>query len=320
MAYSTQRETSDGTLVLLSISIEYFDRTEIAVLFDGVVAAEGAGWDWVGSTETQISFSPAVTNGVEVMVVRTSDLAEIRHDLGGGAAFTNDTMDENFKQILHIAQEARENATIEDVFNDQDVHGYKVINVGNGVAAGDAVNVGQLTTHDATIVGYMNAADATIVGYMNAADASADAAAISAAAALVSATNAAGAVAAGLGSAIGTTVQAYDVDTAKTDIAQNFTVTQRSALLSDNDGSFDVSAKQNFSCTPTGAIVLTFTNQVDGVSGWVYFTNSSNYVVTAHTNTKITAADLAKLGASGLYRVDYASNGTKALCSVVGPY
>jgi len=114
--------------------------------------------------------------------------------------------------------------------------------------------------------------------------------------------------------------QPFDADTAKTDVAQNFTAPQRSALLTDNDGSFNLSERQNFACTPTGAVALTFTGQSSGVSGSVIFVNASNYVVTAHANTKITAADLTRLSATGTYRIDYISNGTNAYCSVVGAY
>lgn len=119
---------------------------------------------------------------------------------------------------------------------------------------------------------------------------------------------------------IGSSVQAYDAATTKTDVAQNFTLPQRSALLTDNDGSFDLSAKQNFKCTTAGNLTLTFTNHVDGLSGSVIFINSSNHTISAHANTKLTAADLAKLSASGTYRIDYLSDGTNAYCSVVGSY
>lgn len=119
---------------------------------------------------------------------------------------------------------------------------------------------------------------------------------------------------------IGVSVQAYDADTAKTDIAQNFTAPQRSAILTDNDGSFDLSVKQNFKCTTAGSVTLTFTNQADGLSGSVIFINSSNHTVSAHANTKLTAADLAKLSVTGTYRIDYLSDGTNAYCSVTGAF
>ena len=107
---------------------------------------------------------------------------------------------------------------------------------------------------------------------------------------------------------------------AKLATAQNFTAPQRSAILTDNDGSFDLSAKQNFKCTTAGAVTLTFTNQADGLSGSVIFINSSNHTVSAHANTKLTAADLAKLSVTGTYRIDYLSDGTNAYCSVTGAF
>lgn len=121
-------------------------------------------------------------------------------------------------------------------------------------------------------------------------------------------------------SVIGVSVQAYDANTAKTNVAQNFTLPQRSALLTDNDGSFDLAVKQNFKCTTAGAVTLTFANQADGLSGSVIFVNASNHTVSAHANTKLTAADLSKLSVTGTYRIDYLSNGTNAYCSVVGAY
>jgi len=170
MAYSTQSTVSDGSLVLLDISLEYFDRTEIAVLFDGVV--DVYPWEWVGSTEKKVSFDPAVPDGVEVRLVRTTDLSDVRHVFTLGAAFTTESLDEDLRQVLHIAQEARENATIEEVFTDLNLHGYRVRNLGPGVDPLDASNMAQLTVHDSTIVGYRDQTET----YKNQAAASAAAA------------------------------------------------------------------------------------------------------------------------------------------------
>lgn len=128
----------------------------------------------------------------------------------------------------------------------------------------------------------------------------------------------------GLGTAatgdIGTAVQAYDADTAKTDTAQNFTAPQRAALQTDNDLSFDLSAKQNFKSTPTGGGTLTFTGMSDGISGFVVLNNTANYAITAAATTKITAADLTKINVTGKYRLDYGSDGTDVFVTVAGPF
>lgn len=213
MSFSTQRVTSDGTLVTLAIAIQYFDRSEISVLFDGVLTS--TGWTWVGASDHTLAFSPAVPAGVEVMLVRTTDLEAVRHQFSLGAAFKASTVDEDFTQILHIAQEARENASISDIYQGLNVHGYKVTNVGLATDPGDAVSLAQFSTHDATIVGYKDAAAA-----------SANAAAASATAAHISEVNAADAATVVITAELGVTIQPYDVDTVKKDVKNTFTAQQ----------------------------------------------------------------------------------------------
>jgi hypothetical protein len=113
-----------------------------------------------------------------------------------------------------------------------------------------------------------------------------------------------------LSSAIGTTVQAYDADTAKTDVAQTFTASQRGTVTTDNDLSFNLATTNNFFCTPTAGAAITFTNHTAGQSGLILFVNSSNYAVTAAASTWINSADLTKLSATGTYVCSYISNGT----------
>ncbi|MDO8932065.1 MAG: hypothetical protein Q7U97_06710 [Rhodocyclaceae bacterium] len=113
-----------------------------------------------------------------------------------------------------------------------------------------------------------------------------------------------------------------NITLAGTDLAQNFTLPQRSGQLADNDLSFDISAKLNFVCTPTGAGTLTFTGIATqgGQSGFVELVNGSNYAIAAHANTKIAAADLAKISTTGRYYLDYRCNGTDVCVTVGGPF
>lgn len=159
MSFSIQRAVSDGTLALLPISIEYFDREEISVLFDGVVNA--LPWSWVGVDDATISFTPPIPNMVEVSILRSTDLSALRHSFSMGAQFTATSLDESLLQILHIAQESKEGSGLGEVYQNLNFHGFKAINMGDGSAPGDAVNHAQMQVHDATIVGYMNAADAS---------------------------------------------------------------------------------------------------------------------------------------------------------------
>lgn len=79
-----------------------------------------------------------------------------------------------------------------------------------------------------------------------------------------------------LGLVIGTNVQAYDADTAKTDVVQSFTVAQRGAITALTDGSTitpDFAAANNFSVTLGGSRTLANpTNITAGQSGVIVIT------------------------------------------------
>jgi len=106
---------------------------------------------------------------------------------------------------------------------------------------------------------------------------------------------------------IGVTVQAYDADTAKTDVLQTFTASQRGTVTVDNDGSFDLNVTNNFICTPTGTFALTFTNITAGQSGNILLVNGSNYAITAAAATKVGLATLGTISATGTYWLSYYS-------------
>lgn len=178
MAYSTQRVVSDGTLVLLDVSIDYLERKHVHIFFNNVENA--LPWSWVGTTQSQISFSPAVPNGVEVAVIRKTDLSTLYHEFSQGAQFTADTLDEGLAQVLYIAQEATEQALTGDFFQNVNMHSYRITNVADAVDPQDVMTLGQATE---TLQPYVVAADASA----DAAAASAASAASSASAALVSA-------------------------------------------------------------------------------------------------------------------------------------
>ena len=117
---------------------------------------------------------------------------------------------------------------------------------------------------------------------------------------------------ASLGLAIGSDVQAFDSDTAKTDVTQSFTAPQRNALTVDNDGSLDMNANNNFKITPSGNFALTFTNHADGQSGYILLINSGGHTVSLHANTKADANLAATVSSAGTYLISYLSDGTNA--------
>jgi len=80
-------------------------------------------------------------------------------------------------------------------------------------------------------------------------------------------------------------------------------------VTTDNDGSFAMSATNNFKCTPTGNFTLTFTNIV-AQSGNILLVNSGGHTVAAHANTKVDANLLATVSTAGTYLLSYFSDGT----------
>ena len=101
-----------------------------------------------------------------------------------------------------------------------------------------------------------------------------------------------------------------------TDTDQTLTGSKRGAITTDNDLSFDMNAANNFSCTPTGAGTLTFTNITAGQSGFIKLVNGSNYTISAAATTKINATDLTTISATGTYILSYFSDGTNVYVMV----
>jgi len=80
-------------------------------------------------------------------------------------------------------------------------------------------------------------------------------------------------------------------------------------MITDNDGSFDMTAGNNFKCTPSGNFTLTFTNIISQ-SGNILLVNSGGHTVSAHTNSKVDANLLATVSTAGTYLISYFSDGT----------
>ena len=119
-----------------------------------------------------------------------------------------------------------------------------------------------------------------------------------------------------LGLVIGTDVEAFDADILKADTADTLTAPFRGTVTTDNDLSFDLDVTNNFSCTPTGAGTLTFTNHTAGQSGFILLDNSGGHAISAAATTKINAADLTAISTAGVYTLSYFDNGTNAYVSV----
>jgi hypothetical protein len=136
MAYSIQRAVSDGTLKRVVINIKYFDKTDLSVYVADILNPVGTTWNWDGN---DILFTTAVTNGLEVKVARKTKFNEPYHIFDKGAMFKDSTIDDNFNQMLFLAQETAEGATQTDFYQDLNFHGYRLTKVGQAIDDYDAV-------------------------------------------------------------------------------------------------------------------------------------------------------------------------------------
>jgi len=92
------------------------------------------------------------------------------------------------------------------------------------------------------------------------------------------------------------------------DIDNDVEVTGRSVgvtITPENDGSFDLSVCNDFTCTTTTATEITFTNAAAGQSGNIKFVNGGNHAITADTMVAINANVLSTLSATGTYHLAY---------------
>lgn len=143
MAYATQTAVSNGSLTTLNVAIEFLYRSEITVYFDDLL--QNSGWRWVDSSGSHIIlFDTAVPVGTVVKLRRTTNVAEPFHTFSEGAMFDKSNMDDNFKQMLHVAQEVQEGSGTAAATADLDMRNYRITNLAPGVNPLDAVTMQQL--------------------------------------------------------------------------------------------------------------------------------------------------------------------------------
>lgn len=146
MAYSIQTAVSDGTLEVLDLSIKYMDKSHIYVYVDDVLV-DGSAYSYVWLTDTRIQLVPAVANGSTLKVIRKTLTDEMWHEFSKGARFSTESMDDNFEQLLFLAQEYSEGIYVSDFYVDVDMHLRRITNLGDALQDGDAVNLKTLKAY-----------------------------------------------------------------------------------------------------------------------------------------------------------------------------
>lgn len=144
--YSVQRQISDGNLEVVTVRVPYEDKATLHVLVDDVQITsslvQGSPYTWQWDSDT-IRITPKVASGSQVLVRRVSPADAMKNIFNGQAEFTDESMDENFKQLLWLAQEYGEGSGLHDVFSNINMHGYKITNVGRATDDDDVVTFGQ---------------------------------------------------------------------------------------------------------------------------------------------------------------------------------
>ena len=118
-----------------------------------------------------------------------------------------------------------------------------------------------------------------------------------------------------LGVAIGSDVQAYDADTAKLDVDQSWSGSQRGTPSTVTNGTLDLDTANNFLYTPAAADVLEFSNETTGQSGFVKLINPSAYTISLGSEVKAVATFATDVSVAGTYLVSYFSDGTDVYVS-----
>lgn len=150
--YSVQIATSDGTLTRIELSIKYFAKGDISLYRNTDISAMvlGVDWEWDGDYGINI-LTGAEPTGTVITIRRTTNKDRAYNIYDGGAAFSRDSLDENFLQMIYLAQEFTEGNGLDGLYRALDMHGYRIINLGDAIEPGDAVNKKQLDVVDARV-------------------------------------------------------------------------------------------------------------------------------------------------------------------------
>lgn len=151
--YSVQIAVSDGTLTRIALSIEYFEKDDITLYrnLELTPLVLGTDWQWDGDTHINLLTDTPVPVGSYITVRRNTAIDRAFNIYDGGAAFSRETLDENFKQMIYLAQEFTEGNGLTGLFFPLDMHGFQIKDLGDGIAPKDAVNKGQLDVVDTRV-------------------------------------------------------------------------------------------------------------------------------------------------------------------------
>lgn len=143
MAFSWEELTYPAGTTSVNVNIDYLDKSYIYLYLDNVLTT---AYTW--ASDTVIQLDVALAASTDVLLVRRTDKEFLYIMFAEGAAFIRENIDTQNTQFLHLAQELTEGRSIEGFYGDLSMNGFRIINLGDGVNPGDAVNKGQLDVVD----------------------------------------------------------------------------------------------------------------------------------------------------------------------------
>lgn len=155
MSYSYTERTGNGTQVTYTFSFAgrdkgYIKASDVYVefLINGEWLNQTTGWALSGTN--QITFTTAPANGQKMRIRRIVGKEQPYAEFSRNVALDMNSLNNSFIHLLEISQELLDGFWPEGYFVKQNLNmgGFRIINLGNGVDAGDAINKGQLDVLD----------------------------------------------------------------------------------------------------------------------------------------------------------------------------
>lgn len=146
MSTTEALRNGDGNAVTFNFPFEYLEESDVKVSVDGLVKTQDTDYTFSSLTEITFVTPPPVGTG-NVRIFRETEIDNLRTQFFAGSAIRAQDLNENFNQTLYVTQEVSDRFIdrTQAVFqNNVDLSNNKIINLGDGTDAADAVNKSQL--------------------------------------------------------------------------------------------------------------------------------------------------------------------------------
>ena len=146
MSTTEALRNGDGNSVTFNFPFEYLEESDVKVSVDGLVKTQDTDYTFSSLTEITFVTPPPVGTG-NVRIFRETEIDNLRTQFFAGSAIRAQDLNENFNQTLYVTQEVSDRFIdrTQAVFqNNVDLSNNKIINLGDGTDAADAVNKSQL--------------------------------------------------------------------------------------------------------------------------------------------------------------------------------